>query len=281
MRPTDLATPWRVAFYDQKTQRRWITARLSHWGEAWRKRLHAILQHRPRWIPLFASTAELQHTLRVTLMGTVWHSVAWHAFRELGAVALAATGAAMAVTARWGRWKSERQAAEYATPPLNWEWELPAVLPWPAPGGGATLRATLQIEIWPKAVMGGEASARVKDTAPIPIVISDSSDSSDDGVLGPAVQADGVRARRCHCQQPRTNARSAGGTRHSAVAAPHGTRPGANQVRPPPKTTGCPTQVPRAAVRRGSAARDEPAGGPHSLRQMRRRTASAHAGSSR
>ena len=113
-------------------------------------------------------------------MGTVWHSVAWHAFRRLGAAALAATGAAMAVMARWGRWKSERQAAEYATSPLDWEWELPALLPWPAPGVGATLRATSQMEMWPMAVMGGEASARAKGTAPIPIVISDSSDDSDD-----------------------------------------------------------------------------------------------------
>ena len=98
-------------------------------GEAWRKRLHAIVQHRPGWIPLFASNAELQHALRVALMGTVWHSVAWHAFRRPGAAALAATGVAMAVTARWGRWKSERQAAEYATPPLEWECELLALLP--------------------------------------------------------------------------------------------------------------------------------------------------------
>ena len=37
------------------------------------------------------------------------------------------------------------------------------------------------------AVTGGEASPRAKDMAPIPIVISDSSDDSDDGVLGPAV----------------------------------------------------------------------------------------------
>ena len=51
VQPTDLATPW--------TQRRWITARLGHWGEAWRKHLHAIVQHRPGWIPLFASTTEL------------------------------------------------------------------------------------------------------------------------------------------------------------------------------------------------------------------------------
>ena len=43
VRPADLATPWRVAFYDQKTQHRWITARLSHWGVAWRNRLHAIV----------------------------------------------------------------------------------------------------------------------------------------------------------------------------------------------------------------------------------------------
>ena len=129
VRPTDLATLWRVAFYDQKTQRRWNTARLSHWGEAWRKRLHATVQHRPGWVPLFASRAEVQHDLRAALMGTVWHSVAWHAFRRLGAAALPATGAAMAVTARWGRWKSERQAVEYATPPLDWEWEIPCPVP--------------------------------------------------------------------------------------------------------------------------------------------------------
>ena len=140
VRPADLATPWRVAFYDPMSQRRWITAQLSHWGEAWRKRLHAIVQHRLGWIPLFASTAELQHALLVALMGTMWHSVAWHAFRRLGATALAATGAAMAVTARWGRWKSERQAAEYATPALDWEWEFPALLPLPAPGGGGRAR---------------------------------------------------------------------------------------------------------------------------------------------
>ena len=140
VRPTDLATPLRVAFYDQKTQRRWVTARLSHSGEAWRKRLHAIVQHRPGLIPLFASTVELQHALRVALMGTVWHSVAWHAFSRLGAAALAATGAAMAATARWGWWKSERQAAEYATPPLDWEWELPALLPVSARRGGHATR---------------------------------------------------------------------------------------------------------------------------------------------
>ena len=150
-------------------------------------------------------------------MGTVWHSVAWHAFRRLGAAALAATGAAMAVTARWGRWKSERQAAEYATPPLDWECELPALLPWPALGGGATLRATSQMEMWPMAVMGGEASARAKDTAPIPIVMSDLGEDSDHGVLGPAVQADGVRARRRQCQEPGTNSGSDLG--HAALQA--------------------------------------------------------------
>ena len=64
----------------------------------------------------------------------------------------------------------------------DWEWELPALLPWPAPDGGAILRATSQMEIWPMAVIGGEASARAKETAPIPIVISDSSDSSNEGV---------------------------------------------------------------------------------------------------
>ena len=95
------------------------------------------------------------------------------------------------------------------------------------------------------AVMGGEASARAKDTAPIPIIISDSSDDSHDGVLGPAVQADGVRDRRRHCQQPGTNSGSASGTRRHASIAPHGTCPGANQMRPPPKTTSRPTQVPR------------------------------------
>ena len=278
-RPTDLATPRSVAFYDQKTQRRWITARLSHWSEAWRKRLHAIVQRRPGWIPLFASTAEIQHALRVLLMGTMWHSVAWHAFRRLGAAALVATGAAMAATARWGRWKPERQAAEYATPPLDWEWELPALLPWPAPGGGATLHATSQMEIWPTAAMGGEPSVRAKDIAPIPIVISDSSDDTDDGVFGPAVQADGVCATQRHCQQPGTNSGSASGTRRPASGAPHSTRLDANQVCPPPKTTSRPMQVPGAAIRRGYTARDEPAGGAHNPRQVRRRTASAQAGS--
>ena len=163
----------------------------------------------------------------------------------------------------------------------NWEWELPAVLPWQAPGGGATLRATPQMDVWPMAVMGGEASAKAKDTAPIPIVISDSSDDSDEGVLAPAVQADGLRARRRHCQHPETNSGTASGTRHPTSAAPHGTRHGATQVRPPPKTTSRPTQVAGATVRRGSNARDKPAGGAHGLRQVRRRTASAHAGSGR
>ena len=95
------------------------------------------------------------------------------------------------------------------------------------------------------------------------------------------LQVPEVRARRRQCQQPGTNSGSASGTRRPAGATPHGTRPGANQVRPPPKTTSRPTQVPGATVRRGSAARDEPAGGAHSLRQVRRRTACAHAGSSR
>ena len=45
------------------------------------------------------------------------------------------------------------------------------------------------------------------------------------------------------------------------------------QVRPPPQSTSRPTQVPGAAVHRGSTARDEPAGGAHSLWQVRRRTA--------
>ena len=202
VRPADLATPWRMAFYDQKTQRRWVTARLSHWGEAWRKRPYAIVQHRLAWMPLFASTTELQHALRVALMGTVWHAAAWHAFRRLGAAALAATGAAMAVTARLGRWRSERQAAEYATPPLDWEWEFPALLPWPAPDGGTIMRTTTNMEIWPMAVMGGEASARAKQTTPIPIVVSDSNDDSDDGILGPDVQTDGARPRQRHCQRP-------------------------------------------------------------------------------
>ena len=179
----------------------------------------------------------------------------------------------MAVTARRGRWKSERQAAEYATPPLDWEWELLALLPWPAPDGGAILHATSQMEIWPMAIMGGEASARAKDTAPIPIVISDSSDDSDDGVLGPAVRSDGVHARRRHCQQPRASARTAGGTRHPTGTSPHSARAGANEVRPPPETTSRPTQVPGAAVRRGSTARGEPAGGAHNPRLAHMRAA--------
>ena len=223
----------------------------------------------------------LQHALRIALMGRVWHSATWHAFRRLGAATLAPTGATMAVTARVGRWKFERQAAEYATPPRDWEWELPALLLRPALNGGAILRATSSMEIWPMAVNGGEASARAKETAPIPIVISDFSDDSDDGVLGPAVQADGVHTRRRHCQQPQTSARAAGGTRNPAKPAPNSARPGAHQVCPPPKTTNKPTQVPGAAVRRGSAARGDPAGGAYSLWQVRRRTASAHAGSGR
>ena len=214
-------------------------------------------------------------------MGTVWHVVAWHAFHTLRAAAVATTGAAMAVMARWGRCESKRQAAQYATPPLDWEWELPALLPLPAPDGGAILRATSQAEIWPMAVMGGEASARVKERAPITIFISESSDDSDDGVLGPAVQADGVRVRRRCCPQPGPSARAASGTCHPAGTAPHSACACANQVGPPPKTTTTPTQVPGAAVRRGSTTRGEPAGGAHRLRQVRRRTASAHAGSSR
>ena len=114
---------------------------------------------------------------------------------------------------------------------------------------------------------GAEAPARVKETAPIPIAVSDSSDDSDHRILGLALPTDGVRRRRQHCQQPRASARAAGGTRKPAKPAPKYAHPGTHQVRrlrrPPANQRkwrgGSPTQVPGAAVPRGSTARGEPA----------------------
>ena len=89
------------------------------------------------------------------------------------------------LTVRGGRWRSERQAAEYATPPLDWELELLALLPWPPPDAGIIMRATTSMQTWPFAVMGDEASAIARQTAPIPIVVSHSTCDSGEGIFGP------------------------------------------------------------------------------------------------
>ena len=91
-----------------------------------------------------------------------------------------------------GQWKSGRQVGKCATPALDREWEFPALLPWPPLDGSTIIHTTTNMEVWPMALMGGEASARASPTAPIPIVMSDSSSDSDDGLLGTTVPADGA-----------------------------------------------------------------------------------------
>ena len=92
LRPVDLETPYRITFYDYKVRDEYVTARVGPWGVAWRRRLHALVAHRPKYLPTFANTDVLQDALRRKLLGTVWDAMGWHGFRRCGAAAMAAAG---------------------------------------------------------------------------------------------------------------------------------------------------------------------------------------------
>ena len=55
------------------------------------------------------------------------------------------------------------------------------------------MHSTTNMQIWPMVVVGGDASTRAGESTPIPIIVSDSSGGSDDGLFGASVLADGVR----------------------------------------------------------------------------------------
>ena len=57
-----------LGFYDTKTKRQWVPARLGAWGERWRQALLACLfiQKRAKYLPLF-SEAELEQRMQLLL----------------------------------------------------------------------------------------------------------------------------------------------------------------------------------------------------------------------
>ena len=71
IRKADVSQPGWVSFYDRKTKRRWIPARLGTWAERWRQALLAcgIVQRRAEFLPLF-SEAELERRVHCLLRGT-------------------------------------------------------------------------------------------------------------------------------------------------------------------------------------------------------------------
>ena len=82
IRRADVSQPGWVSFYDRKTKRRWIPARLGTWAERWRQALLAcgIVQRRAEFLPLF-SEAELKRRMHCLLWGTPWVGVRWHCWR--------------------------------------------------------------------------------------------------------------------------------------------------------------------------------------------------------
>ena len=97
-----------------------------------------------------------------------------------------------------GRWRSERQAAEYAGALLDWAWGAPPTLPWTGLDGGVQCRATGIMDMWPMGTIFGVAGSttpkhgerRGSGRKPEPYVISSSSDSCDvQGILGSAAAA--------------------------------------------------------------------------------------------
>ena len=58
----------------------------------------------------------------------------------------------------WGRWRSERQAAEYVEAPLDWVCGALPTLPWPGAGGGVQYKATGVMDMWPMGTIFGVAN---------------------------------------------------------------------------------------------------------------------------
>ena len=55
LRPLDLETLYRITFYHYKVKDEYVTARVGPWGDAWHRRLHALVAHRPKFLPVFAT----------------------------------------------------------------------------------------------------------------------------------------------------------------------------------------------------------------------------------
>ena len=68
-----------ISFYDRKTKRRWIPARLGVWAERWRQALLlcGMVQHRAQYVPL-CSEGELECRMHFLLWGSPWAGVTWH-----------------------------------------------------------------------------------------------------------------------------------------------------------------------------------------------------------
>ena len=91
---TDVSQPGWISFYDRKTKRRWIPARLGPWTERRRQALLAcgVVQRRAQYVPLF-SEAKLKVRTHCLLWGTPWVGVTGPCCRRLTAAAMVALGA--------------------------------------------------------------------------------------------------------------------------------------------------------------------------------------------
>ena len=81
IRRADISQPGWVSFYDRKTKRRWIPARLATWAERWRQALLScnVVQRRQEGrilAPLLRGRAQAPHallTVGYTMVGVGWH----------------------------------------------------------------------------------------------------------------------------------------------------------------------------------------------------------------
>ena len=176
-----------------KVRNKYIMARTGLRGEAWRRRLHAQVAHRPAFLLVFANRDALQDALRRRLLGTPWDFMAWHGVRRCAAAAMAVAGAHMRAIGIWGRWRSERQAAKYGGVPLDWVRGAPSTLPWLEAGGGVQYKATGVMDMWPIGTIFGMADSTTPKRGersgskrkPEPDIISDSAQSMSRGYWGP------------------------------------------------------------------------------------------------
>ena len=186
IRRADVSQPGWVSFYDRKTKRRWIRARLGTWAERWRQALLAcaIVQRRADFLPLF-SEAELERRMHCLLWGTPWVGVGLHCWRRPLAAAMVALGAPITAVCVWNRWASQRQAWEYAVPGPDSEFELPDQARWPHPVAGVTTLPLSSVQFWPAGALGRHTTPDASSTPIIIMVDSDDEgDDTDDGVLG-------------------------------------------------------------------------------------------------
>ena len=82
-----------------------------------------------------------------------------HAWRQGGAAARRAFGAALCSIAAVGRWNSEAEADRYASPPPGWKFFLPDAVPWLAAGFTCRIAPVHTYQVWPLGALGPQAPA--------------------------------------------------------------------------------------------------------------------------